>query len=211
MRPGTFFNFMITSFAALLLCAACTSVEHTAATTAAEQPNASWAYAPEDSGMTFVTIHNGNVGEINTFREISGTVAADGSAELIINLDSIDSANEARDQFYRAVLFDTARFPDMIVAAKIDFNDYKSLAIGERYTELLDMTINLRGFEKTMSYYVMVTRLSADSVLIENKAPLVLNASDFGMLGPLAELQNVEGVHSITPVITATLSFVFEK
>lgn len=170
-----------------------------------------WNYAPDESGMTFVTIYNDDVAEINTFRNISGSVSADGQAHITINLNSVDSADEDRDRLYRSVLFDVMNFPNLVVTAQIDMENYEGFAIGDRFTELLDMNISLRGVEKRMNFYVMVTRLADDRILIENKAPLIINAADFSMTAPLAELQRLFGIRSITPVTTATLSFVFKR
>lgn len=179
-----------------------------------EEPAAaavSWHYDPDESGMTFVTIHNDSNAEINTFREIEGSVSADGSAVLTIDLNSIDSANEARDTAYRDILFETAIFPPLTASAQVNMADFAELAIGERHTELLDLTIDLRGVEKRSEFYVTVTRLSEDRVLIENKAPLILSTSEFAMDNGLGSLRELAGISSITPSVTATISFVFER
>ena len=40
-----------------------------------------WTLSPLESSMSYVTIKNGNVGEVNTFSDISGVVTSGGKAE----------------------------------------------------------------------------------------------------------------------------------
>jgi len=79
-----------------------------------------WSLVPDESGMTYVTIKNDSLGEINTFREISGSVSENGQAEFTINLDSVDTANEIRDPRMKEILFETASYPAAKVTANLD-------------------------------------------------------------------------------------------
>ena len=194
----------------LLLTTACTS-SPVGETSNVALSTGSWHIVADETGMTFITIHNRVNAEINTFRTMTGTVDPKGNAKITIDLNSIDSANETRDRYYRDVMFETGKYPNLTVTTKVNMDDYASLSIGDRHTELLDMVINLHGIEKNMQYYVMVTRLDSNKVLIENKAPLLLKVSDFNFEGAIAEMGRQVGVLDITPVATITLSLVLER
>ncbi len=176
-----------------------------------ERTGANWTLNPEDSGMTYVTVKLGELAEINTFRNVTGSVSKDGIATIAVMLDSVDTNNEIRDPRMTEHLFETESYPVATASTKLDMSVFDNLAIGARHTELLDMTIDLHGVSEQMDFYVMVTRLGPNKVLVENKAPLLLDARDFGMEAGLTKLQELAGLDSITPVVPITVSFVFER
>lgn len=174
-------------------------------------PDTPWVLNADESGMTYVTIKNGSVGEINTFRTISGSVSPDGNAEFIIDLKSVDTNNEIRDGRMQTVLFDTPRYPTAKVTTKIDMAPYTELAIGDSRTELIDLTLALHGLNWEQGFYVQTTRLGENKVVVTNKAPLLLDATDFGFSDGLDKLQSLAGLTSISPVVPVTVSLVFER
>jgi len=73
------------------------------------------------------------------------------------------------------------------------------------------MTLDLHGISDAREFYVLVTRLGANKVRVDNKAPLILDAEDFGFEAGLAKLQELAGLNSISPVVSATVSLTFER
>ena len=206
---NTFPRIIYLGFSLLLI--ACSSNLNRSVESASTRVKADWTLAPEESGMTFITIHSGDVAEINTFRSVFGTVTAAGAAEITINLNSVDSNDTDRDSMLRDVLFETDANPFARASAIVDMVIFNNLSVGVRHTELLDMTIDLHGIQLQQQFYVMVTRLSDDKVLIENKAPLLLDANDFAMGDALEQLRRHAELSEIIPVATITFSFVFER
>ncbi|MEP4051867.1 MAG: YceI family protein [Litorimonas sp.] len=182
-----------------------------ASETDTENTSSSWTLNPISSGITYVTIKNGSLGEINTFREISGTVSKSGKAEFIVNLNSVDTNNEIRDPRMREILFETDKFPSAKVSANLDMSEFEDLSIGSSKTVLLDMTLDLHGISEQFDFYVLVTRLGPNKVKVDNKAPLLLDAEDFGLGDGLAKLQELAGLESISPVVSATVALTFER
>lgn len=181
------------------------------APTAESERSGDWVLTAQESGMTYITVKLGELAEINTFRNIAGSVTADGQAVVEIALDSVDTNNEIRDPRMTEHLFETGKFPLATARTTLDMSKFDGLAIGARQTELLELTIDLHGVSETYDFYVLVTRLGANKVSVENKAPLILDARDFGMEAGLAKLQELAGLDSITPVVPITMSFVFER
>lgn len=170
-----------------------------------------WVLTGEESGMTYISVKLGEIAEINTFRNIAGTVTAEGKASVEISLNSVDTNNEVRDPRMKEVLFETTTFPLATASTTLDMSKFEGLAIGERHTELLDLSIDLHGVSQSYDFYVLVTRLGANKVAVENKAPLLLDARDFGMEAGLFKLQELARLDSITPVVPITMSFVFSR
>jgi len=170
-----------------------------------------WSLMPTQSGISYVTIKNGSLGEVNTFRQISGSVSEGGQAEFTVYLDSVDTNNEIRDPRMREILFQTETYPTATASAKLDMTQFENLPIGGAETVLLDMTLDLHGVAEQFDFYVLVTRLGANKVRVDNKAPLLIDAEDFGFEAGLAKLQELAGLESITPVVSATVGLTFER
>ena len=170
-----------------------------------------WSLLAEESGMTYITVKNGDLAEINTFRDISGNVSPDGDVEFEVSLSSVDTNNEIRDGRMKTILFETGTFPRAKVSTKVDMTSLETLAIGQSATVLLDMNIDIHGHDMEKEFYVLATRLGANKVVVVNKAPLILHADDFGFSDGLLKLQKLAGLDSITPVVPVTASLVFTR
>src|SRR5690606_31654272 len=79
---------------------------------------AEWTLDNEASAFYYVTSKAGAVSELNSFGNLSGTIADDGSATLSIDLASVNTAIEIRDQRMRDIVFKVGEFPRAEVALK---------------------------------------------------------------------------------------------
>ncbi|NNC38197.1 MAG: YceI family protein [Hyphomonadaceae bacterium] len=170
-----------------------------------------WKLDTDNSGMSFVTIKQSNLAEIGTFKSLNGTVTADGVAEFIIVIDSIDTNNDIRDPRMRQYLFKTDKYPYISVNATLDLEAFKDMETGERRTTLLSYNLGMHGQNAERESYVMVTRLGVNKVLVENKAPVLIDASDFGLEAGVEKLRELAGLENITPTVPVTFSLVFER
>jgi len=75
----------------------------------------------------------------------------------------------------------------------------------------LDMTLELHGVAEQFDVDVTVTRIGANKVRVDTKGPLLIDAEDFGLEAGLAKLQELAGLESITPVVSATVALTFER
>ncbi len=170
-----------------------------------------WALSPLESDISYVTIKNGNIGEVNTFRDISGTVTSGGKAEFTIALDSVDTNNETRDPRMKEFMFQTDKYPEAKVTADLKLTQFQSLAIGNSKSVSMPMTLDLHGIIEQRELDVSVTRLGANKVHVTNKGVIVIDAEDFGFEAGLAKLQELAKLDSISPVVSVTVSLTFER
>jgi len=170
-----------------------------------------WALSPLESDISYVTIKNGNIGEVNTFRDISGTVTSGGKADFTIALDSVDTNNETRDPRMKEFMFQTDQYPEAKVTADLRLTQFQSLAIGNSKSVSMPMTLDLHGIIEEREFDVFVTRLGANKVHVANKGVIVIDAEDFGFEAGLAKLQELAKLDSISPVVSVTVSLTFER
>jgi len=180
-------------------------------TVVASEKSGPWTLNRDDSGMTFITTKNSAVSEIGTFTALDGKVTKDGAAKFTIVVDSINTNNEIRDPRMRQYLFKTDQNPYISVSANLDLAAYADMTIGERRTTLLAYDLDMNGMSNAKESYVMVTRLGPNRVLVENKAPVIIDATDFGLDTGVEKLRGLANLESITPVVPVTFSLVFER
>ncbi|MEM1410440.1 MAG: YceI family protein [Pseudomonadota bacterium] len=205
----------------LLAVASCgdtgSSTGDVAAAKASETPAATadlseaWSLEAEGSHLAFVSIKADELAETHTFKGLSGQVMPDGSASVVIDLNSVETNVDIRNERMRELFFETVRFPEATVSASLPLEEMASLDIGERSRRAVPLTVDLHG--KTADYEadVFVTRLSGREVLVETASPILTHADDFALLPGLAQLMELAGLESITPAVPVTVSLVFSQ
>jgi len=170
-----------------------------------------WTLDGEASQLTYVSIKADEIAEVNTFEALTGTVSAEGQAAVSIDLASVSTGVDIRDERMREVFFVVADNPTANVTAAIDPAAFEALGVGESASTTLDGTLSLKGVEAPFQADVTVTRAGEDRVLAVSDAPVIVEASRFELTEGLAALQELAGLPSITPVVPVTFSLTFER
>ncbi len=197
----------IAAAASLLFAAACSGApaEPTALTQGA------WSLDNDGSNLTYVSIKADEIAEVNSFETLSGTVSADGTASVDIDLASVSTGVDIRDERMRDVFFVVADNPAANVSVEFDAAAFTSMGVGESASTNLSGTLSIKGIEAPFAADVTVTRTGEDSVLVVSNAPVIVEASRFELTGGLAQLQELAGLPSITPVVPVSFSLAFTR
>ncbi len=198
---------VIASGAAIVSLAACSTapVEPRALT------NDVWTVDSDGSELSYVTIKAGDIAEANTFETVTGSVSADGAASIEIDLASVSTGVDIRDERMRDVLFVVADNPTATVTAQIDPAAFETLGLGASTVQTLDGTVSIKGVEAPFQTEVTVTRAGADRVLAVSNTPVILDAGRFELTDGLAQLQELAGLPSISPAVPVTFALTFER
>lgn len=144
--------------------------------------------------------------EIHQFTGLQGTVSPEGDAKVTIDLTSVSSGIDVRDVRMRFLLFETYKYPNAEVTAKLDMNRLRGVLNTTRIVYPLTFTLALHGMSREYETLVNVTRLSDTSVSVSTVKPIVVATDDFGLTEGLNKLsQAVNG----TPIVSAA-SFTFD-
>ena len=108
-------------------------------------------------------------------------------------------------------MFQTEQYPTAKATAKLDMAQLNVLAIGGSKVITLDLTLDLHGIAEQFDADMRVTRIGPNKVRVDSAAPLIIDAEDFGFEAGLAKLQELAGLESITPVVSATVGLTFER
>jgi polyisoprenoid-binding protein YceI len=172
---------------------------------------ADWELDTTSSNINFVSVKNDSVGEVHSFGSLVGFVGAQGNAQLTINLESVQTLIEIRDQRMRELLFETVKFPVATVTAQLDSSVLALAAEGGIVTTELPVTLSLHGKEKTLDVALVIVGAGGDRVVVFSAAPIVINAADFDLTAGVAALQQVAGLKAISTAVPVTLQLQFVK
>ncbi|MCK0097767.1 YceI family protein [Qipengyuania sp. S6317L1] len=196
------------AFASLLTLAACGQ-------TASEEPapviEGAWEVDSAASRLSYVSIKQGEIAETNTFETVTGSVTGAGEAMVEIDLASVSTGVDIRNERMRDIFFSVADNPKATVTAKVDPASFEALAVGESADTTLDGTLSLAGVEAPFQAEVSVTRAGPDRVIAVTDKPVIIEAGRFELADELAELQELAGLDSITPVVPVTFSIAFQR
>lgn len=173
---------------------------------------ADWQLDAENSHVNFTTIKNGEFAETHFFRGMSGSVTKSGRVEVAVDLGSVDTLIQIRDQRMRELLFETGRFPEATFRAKADVRKLlKEMEQGASRTLSVPGRLALHGVSQRLTLAVQLSRLDENRVKLVSVQPTLLRAGDFQLLDGLEKLRNLAGLTSISPAVSVYFSVQFVR
>jgi polyisoprenoid-binding protein YceI len=173
--------------------------------------HAGWSLVNEASLLTFVTIKKGTTAEVGHFKQLAGSVSDHGQVKLEIDLSSVDTNIEIRDQRMKALLFQVARYPTAVLQARVDSARLATLKPGEATAAKLALELDLHGYKKTLETVVHVTALTGERLLVHSISPVIVNAADFGLAEGIEKLREIAKLPAIATAVPVWVSLVFRK
>ena len=170
-----------------------------------------WVLDAENSRLAFTSVKAGSIAEAHSFTSLAGSVSADGTATLTIDLASVETNIDVRNERMRNLLFETGMFPSATVTTQLDPAHFEALGVGESIVEPVEATLDLHGAQDTIATDLSVTRIGEGRVQVETTAPIILDAGSYALVDGLDALQEVAGLSGITPQVPVTFSITFEQ
>lgn len=182
-----------------------------AAADAAPVNEGDWTLDPATSRLSYVSIKAGEVAEANRFDSLSGSVAADGTASLDIDLSSVETGVDIRNERMREIFFAVTDNPKASVTAKLDPAAFAGLAVGQSLTRPLKANVTIKGASSDVETEVLVTRVAEGRVTVVPTAPVIITTDMFELTDELGELRALAQLPSITPAVPVTFSLAFTR
>jgi polyisoprenoid-binding protein YceI len=181
------------------------------ATATTSVTDSAWTLDPAASRLAYVSIKAGEVAENNRFDAIRGSVAADGTASLDIDLASVNTGVDIRNERMREIFFGVAENPKATVTVTLDPARFAGLAVGQSVTRPITAEVTVKGVAAEVETEVLVTRTAEDSVLVVPTAPVIISTDMFGLTDELGELRALAQLPSITPAVPVTFTLTFKR
>lgn len=173
--------------------------------------SAGWILDNDYSRISFVSTKAGIAAEVHRFATLDGRVDDDGNVTISIDLDSVDTAIEIRDERMREMLFETGRYPTATLAATVDLAAVNALDAGASTTMTTEGQLMLHDTTVSLTIEMAVARLSDSRLMVVSQKPMIVNASQVGLLEGVERLREVAGLPTISPAVPVTFVLAFDR
>lgn len=147
---------------------------------------------------------------MHNFIGISGAIDATGVATLTIDLGSVSTGIALRDQRMRDLLFNTVDFPTATVTLNLPSGLLTNLPVGETSEIQVTANLNLHGVTSPVTTKVSVQRLANTRILVQNLAPVVVNAPDYSLTAGVEALRAAVGIASISTAVPVDFTLIYD-
>lgn len=162
------------------------------------------------SSLNFVSVKAADIAEAHTFDSLSGRIDEDGLATLTIDIDSVNTGLEIRDDRMKEFLFDMAAFPEVNVTVQINPATFASIDNGGTQSVEVAAKLDFMGNETELPASLLVTK-SGGTIVVTTAKPIILSASNLGLNDGLAKLAELAGGISISKAVPVSFSLRFAK
>lgn len=168
----------------------------------------SWTLNADSSHIAFGSVKKDTVGEVHSFESMSGTVGADGAAKIEIDLSSVQTLIDIRNERMVEHVFKNA--PTATLNAQIDMAEVAALTVGA--STVVDATgnIDLAGNALELDAELFVLRISDTQVMVSTNDMIMLSTADMGLTEGIDKLMELAKLPGITRVSPVTLRLVFD-
>jgi len=172
---------------------------------------AQWELMNNESTVNYVSIKKSKVGEVNSFKQLHGSIERNGKLSVDIGLGSVETNVPVRNERMKSMLFEIASFPEASVSATLDPDVLKKMKVGETYQDSIGFNLSLHGVSKEMAAEVRVVKLAKNRILAMSVNPIIVNADQYDLVAGVEKLREVAKLPSISTAVPVTFSLVFKQ
>lgn len=172
---------------------------------------ADWILDNDNSRISFVSTKANAAAEVHRFARLDGRVDEDGNVTVSIDLESVDTAIEIRDERMREMLFETERFPTATLAATVDLDAVDAMQAGTSTSMTVEGQLMLHGATMSLTIDMTVARLGDSRVMVASRTPMIVNGSQVGLLEGIERLREVAGLPTISPAVPVMFVLTFDR
>ena len=172
--------------------------------------SAHWELDNNSSTLSFVTVKADHVGEVHTFDQLSGDINDDGSVQITIELASVNTLIDIRNERMQNMLFETNLFPQATISGEIDLDAVAAMDAGVSQAISVDFDLAIHGELSSYTADVLVTRTES-GVLASTVKPIIVMADTHGLVSGVEALREVAGLPSISRAVPVSFNVVFEQ
>ena len=178
---------------------------------AAPAAMADWQLVADQSSLSFVSVKNVDIAEAHRFTELSGSIGADGSFQLMVKADSVDTRIPIRDERLREQLLNSGEFPFARASGRIDWGAFADLRVGETTRVELQAELEFLGRSSPLAIQVQVSCVAENALQVVSLAPILLSARTLGVADGVEALRAIAGLQSISMAVPVYFSLRFER
>ena len=138
------------------------------------------------------------------------TIEDDGAVEITIELASVNTMIDIRNERMQAMLFETNLFPEATIAGSIDLEAITAMSPGAMQSTQVSFDLDIHGASGSYAADVVITRTES-GVVASTAKPIVITAGAHGLVAGVEALREVAGLPSISRAVPVSFTVVFEQ
>jgi cytochrome c2 len=155
----------------------------------------------------FGSIKKDKIGEVNSFSGLKGTVDADGKADVTIDLTTLETNIDIRNERMLEHVFKGAG--EAQLTAQLDMDEVKGLAVGEMAVVDVEGALLLLGVSTELDLEMVVVRLAENKVMALSNDMVFVGTEELGVTAGIDKLMELAKLPGITRTSPVTLRLVF--
>ncbi len=167
-----------------------------------------WTLDSDRSVLGFGSIKNDDTGEAHVFQRLSGSVNDDGQAVIDIDLTSVETNIDIRNERMQEHVFGPATTATL--TAKVDMDQIAALRVGDSTVTEIEGDVGFLGQDIPVFLDVFIMRMSEDQVLVTTNSMLFVSTEEAGINAGIDTLMEIAGLDGITRTFPVTLRLIFD-
>ena len=169
---------------------------------------AAWSLESKESSVSYVSIKKNSVGEVNHFKELSGSIVPSGEVAVAIDLSSVETYIDIRNKrMVKHVFGENA--PKAMLKATVDMMKLKHLEVGQTIAMDIGGTLSFLGKEIPIDTTMVIAKLSDQRLMAMSDEPILVKTADLGVNAGVDKLMELAKLPGITRVVPVSLRLVF--
>ena len=182
----------------------CRSAALVAALMLSPLASADWGVAA-GSTVNYVSIKNNTIAENNAFTGVTGSITDDGNIAIQIDLASVETRVDIRNQRMRELFFDVANHPAALITGQLSVPEMAQLDAGAPLERTLPLTLSLHGSEATIEAKLRAIAVGGE-LFVTTLEPILVSAGDYGLAAGVTALQEIAGLNVIASTIPVSVN-----
>jgi polyisoprenoid-binding protein YceI len=172
---------------------------------------AQWQLDNDHSNLNFISIKKTSVAEVHQFKKVMGEVSDAGNIHLVIDLSSVDTQIEIRNERIKAMLFEIAQYPTAEFDGQIDMSKVAALKVGETLDMLVNGKLTMHGKVQDTNAKLHIVKLSGEKLQVTTRMPIILNADLYDLAAGIEKLREAAGLPVISAAVPVTFDLMFKR
>ena len=171
--------------------------------------SADWGVAA-GSTVSYVSIKNNAIAENNAFTGVTGSITDDGNIAIEIDLASVETRVDIRNQRMRELFFEVANHPVALITGQLSAPDMAQLDASAPLERSLPLTLSLHGSEAAIEAKLRAIAVGGE-LFVTTLEPILVSTGDYGLAAGVAALQEIAGLNAIASTIPVTVNLHFVR
>jgi polyisoprenoid-binding protein YceI len=171
---------------------------------------AQWQLDNAHSNLNFISVKKNSIAEVHQFKQLAGDVSDAGMIHLVIDLASVDTQIDIRNERMKTMLFEIVQFPTAVFDGQVDMSKINALAVGATLDMSVTGKLMLHGKSQDSKVMLHITKLVGNQLQVATKMPIILNADLYDLVGGIEKLREAANLPVIATSVPVTFDLMFK-